>query len=72
MNSKLHQNFFAWQPIARPVMKKEIHFKELRVAEVGSGTGTLSLAFAILGASVVLIDYNEKVLKAAAEIHKIY
>src|SRR3989337_4420347 len=63
-------NFLAWHHIARLVLERGIPLKELKIAEVGSGTGTLSLAFALLGADVCLIDYNEKVLKSSADIYQ--
>jgi len=65
-------NFLAWHHIARLVLERGIPLKELKIAEVGSGTGALSLAFALLGADVCLIDYNEKVLKSSADIYQVY
>ena len=40
-------------------------YGDLKVAEVGCGTGTFSLTLALLGASVTLIDFNAKVLENA-------
>jgi cyclopropane fatty-acyl-phospholipid synthase-like methyltransferase len=44
----------------------------LKIAEVGCGTGTFALTFALLGASVTLIDSNEEALKNAEKIYKMY
>jgi SAM-dependent methyltransferase len=44
----------------------------LRVAEVGCGTGTFSLTLGLLGASVTLIDYNEKALERAKHIYRMF
>jgi len=47
-------------------------YGNLKVAEVGCGTGTFSLTLALLGASVTLIDFNDKVLENAKVIYGLY
>ncbi len=50
----------------------KIPFGHLHLAEVGCGTGTFSLIFALLGAKVVLIDNDPKVIAMAKEVFNIY
>ena len=61
-----------WQYTVKLIHGLQIPFSQLKIAEVGCGTGTLSLTFALLGASVTLIDSNERALKNANKIYKMY
>lgn len=65
-------NFLSWKHTIRLLLEKKVPFNTLNIAEVGCGTGTLSLTFALMGASVTLIDYNQRVLENAKEIYKLY
>lgn len=61
-----------WQEVIRIFSEKGIPVDKLNIAEVGCGTGTMSLTFALMGASVTLIDFNEKVLERAGNIYNLY
>lgn len=61
-----------WKHTIHMVSNQGIPFDKLSVAEVGSGTGTFSLTMALLGASVTLIDFNEKSLAKAEAIYRLY
>lgn len=52
-----------WNHILAVLARGAAPVEKLRIAEVGCGTGTVSLMFGLLGASVALIDYNRKVLE---------
>lgn len=65
-------NFLSWQHTIRLILERRVSFNTLKIAEVGCGSGTLSLTFAIMGASVTLLDYNQRVLEKAKEIYKLY
>lgn len=54
------------------IKRSGIDYEHLKIAEVGCGTGTFSLLFALLGASVTLIDNNEKVIKNTKKIYELY
>lgn len=61
-----------WQEVVRIFEKKGIPISALRVAEIGCGTGTMALTFGLLGASVTLIDFNEKALRRSRKIYEMY
>jgi len=63
---------FGWQHAVRVILEKGTPFHKLKIAEVGCGTGTTSLTFCLLGASVTLLDFNQRVLKNAGAIYKLY
>lgn len=65
-------NFLGWQHTVRLILEREIPFNTLKVAEVGCGTGTLSLLFSLMGAFITLIDFNQKVLDKAKDIYSLY
>jgi len=52
-----------WRRLIALIKRAGVPFDQLKVAEVGCGTGTCSLMMALLGASVTLIDCNENVLR---------
>jgi len=58
-----------WQEAVRVVLRKGIPINQLKVAEVGCGEGTMSLIFGLLGASVTLLDFNEKVLERTKRVY---
>lgn len=61
-----------WQHAIKRIHQLEIPYERLKVAEVGCGIGTFSLTLGLLGASVTLIDFNEKVLENAKKIYGLY
>jgi SAM-dependent methyltransferase len=52
-----------WRRLIALIKRTGVPFDQLKVAEVGCGSGTCSLMMAFLGASVTLIDCNENVLR---------
>ncbi|MBU0502983.1 MAG: class I SAM-dependent methyltransferase [Candidatus Omnitrophota bacterium] len=56
----------------RIIIEKGISLDKLRIAEVGCGTGTTALSFALMGSSVTLIDFNQKALGLAKAIYQMY
>ena len=65
-------NYLGWQHAVRLMLERGKSFYNLKIAEVGCGTGTTSLTFGLLGASVTLIDSNQRVLKKAQDIYSLY
>lgn len=63
---------FGWQHAVRLILDRNVPFNSLKVAEVGCGTGTTSLTFGLLGASVILLDFNPRILEKALSIFKLY
>ncbi len=74
MNQRLKNctSFLAWQEAVRWMQKRKGGIQGVRIAEVGCGTGTFSLSFALLGAKVCLLDQNELALKGAEKIYHSY
>lgn len=66
----VHQR--VWQEAMSIVKEKKIRFEDLNIAEVGCGTGTMALTFALLGSKVTLIDFNEKTLANAKAVYGRY
>lgn len=65
-------SYRGWQHTIGLIDKLGIPFDQLKTAEVGCGTGTFSLTLSLMGASVTLIDYNEKVLENTRKIYNTY
>lgn len=65
-------NYLGWQHAARLMLDRGKPFHNLKIAEVGCGTGTTSLTFGLLGASVTLLDSNPRVLRKAHDIYSLY
>ncbi len=61
-----------WQHAVKLIKGKKIDLNKLKIAELGCGTGTTALTFALLGASITLIDFNRNVLKKTEDIYKLY
>lgn len=61
-----------WRCLMRRLHDQKIPIESLRVAEVGSGSGTFSLTLALMGASVTLIDFNPRALETAGRIYALY
>ena len=64
--------FRGWKHLAWLIRCSGIPFTSLKIIEVGCGTGTLSLIFALAGASVTLIDFNRNMLESAKKIYALY
>ena len=61
-----------WQETIRILASRDIPINRLNIAEVGCGTGTFALTFGLLGASVTLIDFNNKALEQAQNIYTMF
>lgn len=63
---------FGWQHAVRLILERNMECNKIKIAEVGCGTGTLSLTFCLLGASVTLLDFNQRVLEKAKKIFDLF
>jgi SAM-dependent methyltransferase len=74
MGKRIHAciNRFGWQHAVRLIIELGTPFRALKIAEIGCGTGTTSLTFGLLGASITLLDFNRRVLKRTQDIYNIY
>lgn len=61
-----------WKHAAQILSSKTPDYSNLEIAEVGCGTGTFALLFGLLGAKVVLIDFDKSVLEAAKKIYEMW
>jgi 2-polyprenyl-3-methyl-5-hydroxy-6-metoxy-1,4-benzoquinol methylase len=61
-----------WQIFFSRVNKDLSEIKGLKIAEVGCGTGTMSLVLALMGAEATLIDMDERALEAARKMFALY
>lgn len=59
----------AWSYMVREMALRNRPVEKLSVLELGCGTGTTALTFALLGATVTLVDYNRKALDRARGIY---
>ena len=60
---KKEEKNIQWQRIEKHVIDKFGSFKGLKTIELGAGSGTVSLLFALRGAEVTLLDYSSKALE---------
>jgi len=58
-----------WQYAIQHILDEKIPLQELKVAELGCGTGTFALCFGLLGAEVTLMDNNPHALNVAKEFY---
>ncbi|MBU1998373.1 MAG: class I SAM-dependent methyltransferase, partial [Candidatus Omnitrophica bacterium] len=74
MNSRIKYTTHnhGWEEAIRILDGKGWATSSMKVAEIGSGTGTTSLTFALLGADTTLIDYNEGALEQSRAIYEMY
>ena len=63
---------FGWQHAVRLMLERGTPFHDLKIAEVGCGTGTISLTFGLLGASITLLDFNRRVLERTKGIYGLF
>jgi len=61
-----------WQETIAYILKKRVPFHNLKIAEVGCGTGTFSLTLNLLGASTTLIDLDNDALNTAQRVFALY
>jgi SAM-dependent methyltransferase len=54
-----------WRKIEERILNRYSSFKGLRVVEIGSGRGEVSVVMALKGASITLIDYSQIALDKA-------
>lgn len=59
-----------WRYAIQTILDRHLPFHELKVIELGCGTGTFSLCFRLLGAETTLIDANEHALRVAEAFFK--
>jgi len=65
-------HYLGWQHAIRLILERKVPFNVLKIAEVGCGTGTMSLTLALLGASITLLDFNQRVLEKAKRIYNLF
>jgi len=61
-----------WQSLVGRLLKPGVSAGDLRVAEVGCGTGTFSLTLNFLGMNTTLIDADEEALMVAKKTYAMY
>ena len=62
-------SYNAWYHAVKALSVRGLPVRKLKIVEVGCGTGTLSLSFGLLGASITLIDSNDRVLEQTKKIY---
>ena len=55
-------HYFGWQHTISLIIERCVPISKLKIAEIGCGTGTMSLTFGLLGASITLLDFNHLTL----------
>jgi 2-polyprenyl-3-methyl-5-hydroxy-6-metoxy-1,4-benzoquinol methylase len=65
-------HYFGWQHAIRIILERKIPFNALKIAEIGCGTGTMSLTLGLQGASITLLDFNQRVLEKAKDIFDLF
>ena len=65
-------SFLGWQTAAYRLVRSGIAFDKLNIIEIGCGTGTFCLAFALMGANVTLLDIDEDAIKTAIRVYSLY
>lgn len=63
-------SYDAWRHAMKALTSQALPLRELNIVEVGCGTGTVALTFCLLGASVTLIDSNDRVLERTRKIYE--
>ncbi len=63
--------YFGWRAGYRAV-RSGIPFGKLNIIEIGCGTGTFCLAFALMGANVTLFDIDNDALETAKQVYALY
>lgn len=65
-------SYVGWRHAITLIHNSGVPWNEVRVAEIGCGSGTFALTLAILGASVTLIDFNRRALEEAKKAYAFY
>jgi 2-polyprenyl-3-methyl-5-hydroxy-6-metoxy-1,4-benzoquinol methylase len=60
---KAEENSIQWQRIEKIILNQFGSFKGLKTIEIGAGSGTNSLLFAMRGADVTVLDFSKKALE---------
>ncbi len=61
-----------WREAVRTLLEQGKELKDIKVAEIGCGSGTFSLTFKLLGAEAVLTDADQDALDLAKSVYQIY
>lgn len=61
-----------WMQMREKVKNVFGGFEKLKVVELGSGIGKMSIVMNLLGARTTLVDYNETVIEEAKRIHQAF
>jgi len=61
-----------WQRTIIRILRQGIPFPDLKVVEVGCGSGTFALSLSLLGAKVTLVDADEQAIAAARKAFDLY
>lgn len=69
--NNLKKSFF-WEELKSELLNRFGSFKNLRIIELGSGRGEMSLLMAMDGANITLIDESKPALERAKELYKKY
>jgi len=62
----------SWKTTIAIILENDLAFGQLKVIEVGCGTGTLSLILNLLGANTTLLDADEDALNLARALFDMY
>lgn len=66
------KNSYFWKQLKQEILNKLHSFKKLKIIELGSGRGEMSLLMALEDANITLIDESEYALKEAMKLYKEY
>lgn len=61
-----------WQMAIAHILNRKAAFRDLKVAEIGCGTGTFSLTLNLLGAETTLVDADDDALNMARKAFALY
>lgn len=63
------QNSFFWEELKREILNQFSSFKNLKIIELGSGRGEMSLLMALEGANITLVDESKLALEGAKKLY---
>ncbi len=64
------ENSIRWHRISKEVVKKFKDFRNLKVIEIGAGSGTNALLFAKYGARITILDYSKNAISKSKKFFK--